>query len=51
MYHLLKEDKYGVAQIASKNGKLDLEGAYERARHPTPRDSVFLAIQGLKDES
>jgi hypothetical protein len=51
MYHLLKEDKYGNAQIATKNGKLDLERAYCRASHPTCRDSVFLAIQGLKDKS
>jgi hypothetical protein len=51
MFHLLREDKFGNAQIASKNGKLDLERAYDRACHPTPRDTVFLAIQGLKDKS
>jgi hypothetical protein len=51
MYHLLKEDKFGNAQIASKNGKLDLERAYNRASHPTVRDSIFLSIQGLKDKS
>jgi hypothetical protein len=50
MYHLLKEDKFGNAQIASKNGKLDLERAYNRARHPTPRDSIFLAIRELTDD-
>jgi hypothetical protein len=51
MFHLLREDKFGNAQISSKNGKLNLEAAYNRACHPTVRDTVFLTIQGLKDKS